>query len=103
MPLVVNLDLPIVAEDYVHRIGRTGRAGNKGEAISLVCADEVQLLAAIEVLTRQTLPRHEEPDFIPDHRVPMTDASGRGQEAEEAQEAERKQRQARVGALDGQC
>ncbi|HEN8728630.1 TPA: DEAD/DEAH box helicase [Pseudomonas putida] len=76
LPLVVNLDLPIVAEDYVHRIGRTGRAGNKGEAISLVCADEVQLLGAIEVLTRQTLPRHEEPDFIPDHRVPMTDASG---------------------------
>ncbi|WP_409309459.1 DEAD/DEAH box helicase [Pseudomonas putida] len=76
LPLVVNLDLPIVAEDYVHRIGRTGRAGNKGEAISLVCADEVQLLAAIEVQTRQTLPRHEEPDFIPEHRVPMTDASG---------------------------
>ncbi|RCL23538.1 DEAD/DEAH box helicase [Pseudomonas sp. AFG_SD02_1510_Pfu_092] len=76
LPLVVNLDLPIVAEDYVHRIGRTGRAGNKGEAISLVCADEVQLLAAIEVLTRQTLARHEEPDFIPDHRVPLTDASG---------------------------
>lgn len=76
LPLVVNLDLPIVAEDYVHRSGRTGRAGNKGEAISLVCADEVQLLAAIEVLTRQTLPRHEEPDFIPEHRVPMTDASG---------------------------
>lgn len=76
LPLVVNLDLPIVAEDYVHRIGRTGRAGNKGEAISLVCADEVQMLAAIEVLTRQTLPRHEEPDFIPDHRVPMTDATG---------------------------
>jgi len=76
LPLVVNLDLPIVAEDYVHRIGRTGRAGNTGEAISLVCADEVQLLAAIEVLTRQTLTRHEEPDFIPDHRVPLTDASG---------------------------
>ncbi|MDZ5604313.1 DEAD/DEAH box helicase [Pseudomonas sp. RP23018S] len=76
LPLVVNLDLPIVAEDYVHRIGRTGRAGNTGEAISLVCADEVQLLAAIETLTRQTLPRHDEPDFIPDHRVPQTDASG---------------------------
>ncbi|MBF8722871.1 DEAD/DEAH box helicase [Pseudomonas guariconensis] len=76
LPLVVNLDLPIVAEDYVHRIGRTGRAGNKGEAISLVCADEVQLLAAIETLIRQTLARHEEPDFIPDHRVPLTDANG---------------------------
>ncbi|WP_449431066.1 DEAD/DEAH box helicase [Pseudomonas putida] len=76
LPLVVNLDLPIVAEDYVHRIGRTGRAGNTGEAISLVCADEVQLLSAIETLTRQTLARHEEPDFIPEHRVPLTDASG---------------------------
>ncbi|TFF39064.1 DEAD/DEAH box helicase [Pseudomonas sp. RIT623] len=76
LPLVVNLDLPIVAEDYVHRIGRTGRAGNKGEAISLVCADEVNLLASIETLIRQQLPRHEEPDFIPDHRVPQIDASG---------------------------
>ncbi|VVN24208.1 ATP-dependent RNA helicase RhlE [Pseudomonas fluorescens] len=76
LPLVVNLDMPIVAEDYVHRIGRTGRAGNKGEAISLVCADEVQMLSAIETLIRQTLPRHEEPDFIPEHRVPLTDASG---------------------------
>ncbi|WP_269532872.1 DEAD/DEAH box helicase [Chitinimonas sp. BJYL2] len=76
LPLVVNLDLPIVAEDYVHRIGRTGRAGAQGEAISLVCADEVQQLAAIEVLTQQMLPRHEEPGFIPAHRVPMTDARG---------------------------
>ncbi|MBA1203015.1 DEAD/DEAH box helicase [Pseudomonas capeferrum] len=76
LPLVVNLDLPIVAEDYVHRIGRTGRAGNKGEAISLICADEVQQLSAIETLIRQTLPRHEEPDYIPEHRVPLTDANG---------------------------
>ncbi|MBD2835655.1 DEAD/DEAH box helicase [Pseudomonas sp. JM0905a] len=76
LPLVVNFDLPIVAEDYVHRIGRTGRAGATGEAVSLVCADEVQLLAAIEVLIRQTLQRREESDFIPDHRVPMTDATG---------------------------
>ncbi|WP_437881713.1 DEAD/DEAH box helicase [Pseudomonas sp. LRF_L74] len=76
LPLVVNLDLPIVAEDYVHRIGRTGRAGATGEAVSLVCADEVQLLSAIEVLIRQTLRREEEPGFEPDHRVPQTDASG---------------------------
>ncbi|KQQ49953.1 DEAD/DEAH box helicase [Pseudomonas sp. Leaf127] len=76
LPTVVNLDLPIVAEDYVHRIGRTGRAGQTGEAISLVCADEVEQLAAIEVLIRQTLVRNDEPDFIPDHRVPVTDASG---------------------------
>ncbi|MDD2055239.1 DEAD/DEAH box helicase [Pseudomonas putida] len=76
LPLVVNFDLPIVAEDYIHRIGRTGRAGATGEAISLVCADEVNLLSAIETLTRQTLTRHAEPDFIPEHRVPDTDASG---------------------------
>jgi ATP-dependent RNA helicase RhlE len=77
LPQVVNFDLPIVAEDYIHRIGRTGRAGATGEAISLVCADEVPLLAAIETLTRQTLRRTDEPGFEPEHRVPMTDSSGR--------------------------
>jgi superfamily II DNA/RNA helicase len=76
LPTVVNFDLPIVAEDYIHRIGRTGRAGLTGEAISLVCADEVELLSAIETLTRQTLRREEEPDFTPEHRVPTTDATG---------------------------
>lgn len=76
LPLVVNLDLPSVAEDYVHRIGRTGRAGATGEAISLVCADEVEQLAAIEALTRQTLKRVDEPEFEPDHRVPETTAGG---------------------------
>ena len=76
LPLVVNFDLPIVAEDYVHRIGRTGRAGNSGQAISLVCADEVNLLAAIEVLSGQSLKRVEEADFIPEHRVPLIDATG---------------------------
>jgi ATP-dependent RNA helicase RhlE len=76
LPLVVNFDLPIVAEDYIHRIGRTGRAGATGQAISLVCADEVNLLSAIETLTRQTLPRQMEYDFEPEHRVPDTDASG---------------------------
>ncbi|MES2819416.1 MAG: DEAD/DEAH box helicase [Pseudomonadota bacterium] len=76
LPLVVNFDLPIVAEDYIHRIGRTGRAGLTGEAISLVCADEVDMLAAIETLTRQTLKRIEQQNFEPEHRVPLTDASG---------------------------
>ena len=76
LPAVINVDLPIVAEDYVHRTGRTGRAGATGEAVSLVCADEVEQLAAIEVLTKQTLERVEEPGFAPDHRVPMTDAKG---------------------------
>ena len=76
LPLVVNLDLPINAEDYVHRIGRTGRAGSTGEAISLVCADEVDQLAAIESLTQQLIKRVDEPDFIPDHRVPQTAVGG---------------------------
>ena len=76
LPLVVNFDLPIVAEDYVHRTGRTGRAGASGEAVSLVCADEVVQLAAIEVLTRQTIRRIEEPGFAPEHRVPVTDTRG---------------------------
>jgi superfamily II DNA/RNA helicase len=76
LPVVVNFDLPIVAEDYVHRTGRTGRAGASGEAVSLVCADEVNQLAAIEQLTGQTLQRVEEPGFAPDHRVPETNAGG---------------------------
>jgi superfamily II DNA/RNA helicase len=76
LPVVVNFDLPIVAEDYVHRTGRTGRAGASGEAVSLACADEVQQLAAIERLTGQVLERIEEPGFAPEHRVPGTDGGG---------------------------
>jgi superfamily II DNA/RNA helicase len=76
LPHVVNFDLPTVAEDYIHRIGRTGRAGARGEALSLVAADEVPQLAAIEMLTRTTLQRVEEPGFVPDHRVPATNAAG---------------------------
>jgi ATP-dependent RNA helicase RhlE len=76
LPLVVNFDLPTVAEDYIHRTGRTGRAGASGEAISLVCADEVELLAAVETLSRQVLERVEQPGFEPEHRVPATDARG---------------------------
>jgi ATP-dependent RNA helicase RhlE len=72
LPHVINFDLPKVAEDYVHRIGRTGRAGSTGEAISLVSADEVQLLAAIETLTGQTLMREVAAGFIPTHHVPLT-------------------------------
>ena len=76
LPLVVNFDLPTVAEDYIHRIGRTGRAGASGTALSLVCADEVELLSAIEALTRQSIKRSEEPGFEAEHRVPATKAGG---------------------------
>tara|TARA_R110000868_G_scaffold45431_8_gene150792 strand:+ start:11850 stop:13106 length:1257 start_codon:yes stop_codon:yes gene_type:complete len=76
LPLVINFDLPINAEDYVHRIGRSGRAGASGEAISLVSADEVRQLAAIETLTQKLLERREQIDFAPEHRVPETRVGG---------------------------
>jgi len=70
LPHVVNFDLPHVPEDYVHRIGRTGRAGSKGEAISLVSADEVKQLFDIERLTQKKLERIMVDDFVPDHNLP---------------------------------
>jgi ATP-dependent RNA helicase RhlE len=57
LPHVVNFDLPQVAEDYVHRIGRTGRAGADGQAISLVDPEEAYLLVAIEKLLKRQIPR----------------------------------------------
>ncbi len=56
LPHVVNFDLPHVAEDYIHRIGRTGRAGEKGSALSLVSKDEQGLLAGIQRLIKKQLP-----------------------------------------------
>ncbi len=76
LPLVVNFDLPTTAEDYVHRIGRTARAGASGTAVSLVCADEVAQLAAIEALIQQTIKRVEESGFVPEHRLPQTAPEG---------------------------
>ncbi|MFT7162899.1 MAG: ATP-dependent RNA helicase RhlE, partial [Bacteroidia bacterium] len=55
LPHVINFELPNVSEDYVHRIGRTGRAGAKGEAISLVSADEMEYVRGIEKLLGQSL------------------------------------------------
>jgi ATP-dependent RNA helicase RhlE len=66
LPLVVNFDLPMVAEDYVHRIGRTGRAGNEGEALSLVSSDENRLLRDIERLLKREIPQSVIPGFEPD-------------------------------------
>ncbi|WP_191603297.1 DEAD/DEAH box helicase [Marinomonas algicola] len=70
LPVVINLDLPHVAEDYIHRIGRTGRAGQEGRAVSLVCADEFDALQAIEALLKTRIIRKEMAGFEPDHRVP---------------------------------
>jgi ATP-dependent RNA helicase RhlE len=69
LPHVVNYELPHVPEDYVHRIGRTGRAGNEGEALSLVCVDEHGLLRDIERLLKRELPRALVPGFAPDPSI----------------------------------
>lgn len=69
LPHVVNFDLPNVPEDYVHRIGRTGRAGHKGEAISLVCVDEHKLLRDIEHLLKKSIPKVMIADFEPDPSI----------------------------------
>ena len=70
LPQVVNVDLPEVAQDYVHRIGRTGRAGATGQAISLVSADEIHLLQDIERLTQQLLPRSLVEEYEPKTPLP---------------------------------
>ncbi|MGJ8669201.1 MAG: DEAD/DEAH box helicase [Oceanococcus sp.] len=63
LPHVINYELPMVAEDYVHRIGRTGRAGNEGEALSIYCGEELKQLIAIERLLKRDIPILELPDF----------------------------------------
>jgi ATP-dependent RNA helicase RhlE len=79
---VVNFDLPHVPEDYVHRIGRTGRAGAEGEAVSLVCVDEHKMLKDIEKLIKRQLPREIVPGFEPDPDIqpePIQNGQQRGQ------------------------
>ena len=65
LPHVVNFELPNVAEDYVHRIGRTGRAGSEGRALSLVSAEERGLLLDIQRLLRKDIPMEQIPGFEP--------------------------------------
>jgi ATP-dependent RNA helicase RhlE len=69
LPHVVNFELPMVAEDYVHRIGRTGRAGETGQAISLVCVDEAPLLRQVQQLLGRVIPSEKIAGFEPDGRV----------------------------------
>ena len=66
LPHVVNYELPMVPEDYVHRIGRTGRAGIDGIALSLVCVDEAKLLRDIEGMLGRRVETQEVPGFTPD-------------------------------------
>ncbi len=69
LPHVVNYELPMVPEDYVHRIGRTGRAGVDGDAVSLVCVDELKLLNEIERVLGRGIPRETIEGFEPDPRI----------------------------------
>lgn len=69
LPHVVNFELPHVAEDYVHRIGRTGRAGNEGEAMSLVCVDELHLLKDIERLIKRDISKVVIKGYEPDPTI----------------------------------
>ncbi len=78
LPHVVNFDLPNVPEDYVHRIGRTGRAGASGQAISLVSGEEREYLRDIERLIRKTIRSEVLDGFEPDPRAPSKSPAGRG-------------------------
>ena len=69
LPYVVNYELPNIAEDYVHRIGRTGRASSQGIAVSLVCIDEKDYLYGIEKLTKQKIKKVIIDGFEPDPRI----------------------------------
>ncbi|WP_323592049.1 DEAD/DEAH box helicase [Aliarcobacter butzleri] len=84
LPHVVNFELPNVAEDYVHRIGRTGRAGNNGIAISLVCVDEHEYLFGIEKLIKQKIKKVEINGFKVNPNIkaePIGNKSNRGNKA----------------------
>lgn len=95
LPHVVNFDLPNVPEDYVHRIGRTGRAGASGQAVSLVCADEFKLLVDIERLIQTLLVRKTIAGFEPVHELPVSQLGGKAPRSQ-------KPKKPRVGHRDGQ-
>jgi ATP-dependent RNA helicase RhlE len=108
LPAVINFELPFDPQDYIHRIGRTGRAGLSGQAISLVCIDEADLLRGIQRLLKTAIPWRVEDGFVPDGedeprplRGPMAGArsprSARAGSAPEARPARRSfPRRARV-------
>jgi ATP-dependent RNA helicase RhlE len=95
LPQVVNFDLPNVPEDYIHRIGRTGRAGATGQAVSLVSADEFKQLSDIEHLIKQLLTRKLIDGFEPVHDLPESNLSKRAAHP-------KKPKQPKTGHRDGQ-
>jgi len=87
LPQVVNFDLPHVSEDYVHRIGRTGRAGNDGHAVSLVCNEEFKLLKDIEKLIKKEIPRLTLKGFEPGEPLPPSALDTRAVQAKKPKKA----------------
>ena len=98
LPHVVNFELPHVPEDYVHRIGRTARAGQDGTAVSLVCVDELKLLRDIEKMLRRDIRKEYVPGYEVDRSIrpePIQRGRGRGGTAGGAQGARRTGKKAR--------
>jgi ATP-dependent RNA helicase RhlE len=105
LPQVVNFELPNVPEDYVHRIGRTGRAGSTGAAISLVDNEEMKFLKAIERLIKREIPRVAVEGFVPSEKTaeaPRPPRQGRNQQRQPQREGrgEDRQRQGQRGRSD---
>ena len=98
LPQVVNFDLPNVAEDYVHRIGRTGRAGATGQAVSLVSADEIKQLTDIERLIKKLITRKLIDGFEPVHDLPASRLDTRPFKPRKP----KKPKKPKVGHRDGQ-
>ena len=107
LPHVVNYELPHVAEDYVHRIGRTARAGQKGHAVSLVCVDEEKLLFGIERLLKHEIDKKIITGYEPDPRIKAEPViQGRSQRRHHSGKATarraKRQRKTPRGRADGQ-
>ena len=92
LPFVINYELPHTPEDYVHRIGRTGRAGTPGEAISLVSPEEMEFLSRIEKLLKRDIPRVATPEIAGGNRereLSRERGAARGETRESGSERER--------------
>nr|MBA3235294.1 hypothetical protein [Chloroflexota bacterium] len=103
LPVVVNFELPWNPQDYIHRIGRTGRAGATGAAISLVCIDETDLLRGIQRMLKHAIPWTVEEGFVPDRETEPRPLGARAGHARTGTEhhAHRKPVRRRAGAWSG--
>jgi ATP-dependent RNA helicase RhlE len=96
LPHVVNFELPNVSEDYVHRIGRTGRAGSEGKAVSLVCVDEHKLLKGIERLLKSDIPKEVIAGYEPDPSI-QAEPIRKGRNASRQRQGKKPQAKGRPG------